>query len=330
MKVLRVIPFVLIPFVSGCEQKSQLSQRPPAVRPLIQDQNLILADSFKIPDLTPEESKALNEAEDFLKKYTGNGKFNYGTIPRLIEGLTQDYDGIHEEARTRKGLGLLQRNIAKNYPNNSIEYLNERVRKEVASRGSAEISQKLSEFGVDPSTANKPDDSPNVNLVTKEKLDKFDVNFRILSKMLRKSLPPDKRVILREGFNLDAAKSIQGKNPGLPPGAEIVEMVSTSAVGTIAEPSVRALTQTELEQNRFADKKTDSDSVNDQEQKSTFYYLTAKDGNRYLIHEILLDEDEAKVTVPQNILEKDQKGNLNWVPLSAYPEYYKMFLDSKK
>lgn len=234
MQTLRVLPFLLTPlFVEGGnvgikelkaeEQKPRPLQKsePPKTKGLQLDGLLKGVQSiFKLPELKEEEKKALNEMEDFLTKHTENGKFNYGTINRVITGLQHDYRAINAEGRRMRGFARI---AARRYPNNLLRKAYYGVQQEVARRAYVEIERDLIYFGVDPSTANVPDNAPITRLVTRAEVERFRDNSYLIDAMSKRFLPPNKKIVFKDGITLEAIRFIKSRTLGLPPGAEIVD-----------------------------------------------------------------------------------------------------------
>lgn len=219
-----VSPFLLVPLFMFGQTKSVDSEEPNN-KP---SQNVSQASKllnfskgfFKLPKLTQEENKILDEMEGFLTKYTGNGKLNYGTIPRIIEGLKCDYKAISEEAESVRGF---RRIAALRYPNNISRLVYRKVQREIEDKAYIELVNKLRFFEIDPDTANERDDAPITNLVTKDALDRFEQNSYILDNMSKKYLPASKKVIFPKGITIEAIRFIRSRELGLPPGGEIVD-----------------------------------------------------------------------------------------------------------
>ncbi len=228
-KIVRSTPFLLTPlFIFGQaknlnseEVKNKPSQNTSQASKLLD----FSKDFFKLPKLTQEENKILDEMEDFLTKYTGNGKFNYGTIPRMIEGLKHDYEAVHQEALSMPR-GLIRgmpRRAAMRYPDNRSGRVYGKIQGEIANQAYAGITHELSVFRVDPSTANEPDNAPITRFVNKRDLDRFTWNSYRLDDMSKKLLPENKKVIFPGGFSIEAAQFIRSRKIGIPPGGEIVD-----------------------------------------------------------------------------------------------------------
>ena len=207
MRPVRVVaPFVFIPALFGCDYFSKVNNPAPQLGEVVPNSPKSLSDLFNeaVEDvefpLTEEDKIMLDEIGSFLTTYTGNGKFNYGTIPRLLEGLKQDY-----------GLAWI-----------------------LASRiAPTKIVNELEGFGVDIKTEDTPDNAPINNYVTKAELDKFRENTYKLEtrgeKLLEKISDPklkDKRIIFPEGISVEAIRHIREGSLKLPPGAILVDKVS--------------------------------------------------------------------------------------------------------
>lgn len=231
-KIVRSTPLLLVPLFMLGQAKSVDSEEPQnkplpnaqqASKPLDLPKGFFKLPDLKLPKLTQEENRILDEMEDFLRRYTGNGKFNYGSIPRMIEGLKHDYKAVHEEAQSMSGL---RRRAALRYPNNRFGRVYGKIQGEIASRAYTEITHELRTFKVDPNTANKPDNAPITNFVTKGALDRFTWNSYRLDDMSKKYLPADQKVIFPDGISIEAIRFIRsreiGKELGIPPGGKIV------------------------------------------------------------------------------------------------------------
>ncbi len=226
--ILKTAPFLLVPFFVQHSPNGSLNAQPskPAMpsKPFSPKNldNLFndVTNLFKLPPLTDKEKKALDDMENFLTKYTGNGKLNFGTIDRLIEGLVHDYDAIHEEGQKMRGP---KRFFIRRYPNNLSNLVYNRIQNEVANRAYAELSTKLLNMGVDPNTALNRDNSPIAHYVTKRELDKLENNMPVFEAMEKKYLPPNKKLVFREGISIEAIRYVRSRSLGVPPGAKIVD-----------------------------------------------------------------------------------------------------------
>lgn len=223
-KVVRYTPFLLTPlFVVGQaknlnsqEVKDKPSQNAPKIKSLLD----LSKGFFKLPKLTQEENKTLDEMEEFLIKYTGNGKFNYGSMPRMLEGLKYDYKAVHEEAQSMRGL---RRKAALRYPNNLLGFVHRKVQREIGAKAYTEMTLELQFFRVDPNTASEVDNAPIKHFVTKDELDKFTRNSYLLDDMSKKYLPSSKKVIFPDGITIRAIQFIRSREIGIPPGGKIVD-----------------------------------------------------------------------------------------------------------
>ena len=228
MKILRTVPFLFAPIFAQAALNSSLDANPPKAlsseEPKKDNLFTNVGNIFKLSALTPAENKALDELEDFLTKYTGNGKLNHGTINRLIEGLKHDYETINEEAQKIRGIkGMIGRKVARRYPNNIFQRNRFRIENEIVNKAYSEFFEKLSLNGTDPDTANNPDNSPIDNFVTKPVLEKLESNKSVLEEMEKRYLPPNKKIIFRDGISIEAIRFIRSRSFGLPPGAKLVD-----------------------------------------------------------------------------------------------------------
>lgn len=222
MKVRKLLPLLVLPtalfiYGTGKNQNTKKSTTSSTFTP--QASKVEDISPLRNPELTPSVLKALGEMDKFLEKYTGNGRFNRGTKPRLIEGLKVDYVGIKEAAKSKNEFS---RKIADKYPNN-IGLFNTLVRSEVERTANKELDESLAKYGVDPNTANCPDNAPVTHKVTRSELHNFRDNRQILDEWWNVAIPNGKVIILKEGISREAIKHIMEKRPGLPPGAEIVD-----------------------------------------------------------------------------------------------------------
>ena len=224
----RLIPFLLTPIVAqGYEEKPSFVDKPAAISEQQKNQGMDidkLVDSIrsylKLPELTLKEKKAVDEAEEFLLKYT-NGKLNYGTIPRLIEGLELDptvVSTVNKEGRRR---GLISGMSLRRYPNNLFPGNKHRIQNEIRKKAVVEIEKGLEELGVDPKTISKTDNSPNHCYVTRAKLERFRDNMHIIRDIPTR-LPPSKQVIFPEGFSVEDVRFIRSRTIGIPPNGVVV------------------------------------------------------------------------------------------------------------
>lgn len=241
MTTLRVLPYLLSPLLIGSgsigvkelkadEEKPRAKQNlePPRPKGLQLDGLLKgVQGIFKLPQLKGEEKKALDEMEDFLTKHTGNGKFDYGTVNRVIIGLQHDYRAIHQEGRHMRGFAGM---AARRYPNNLFRKAYYGVQEEVARRAYIELDNDLRYFGVDPNTAKTPDNAPIRTMVTRAEVERFRDNSYLIDAMSKRFLPPNKKIVFKDGITLEAIRFIKSRTLGIPPGAEIVEMPQTEKV----------------------------------------------------------------------------------------------------
>lgn len=197
-RVLKALPILFLPFaLSGHLNKNELDEDiKVAVKPLDDVTPLTLK------ELQEVEKKAIAEAEIFLKTYTGNGNYNFGSINRFIKGLLIDYDTIHEEAKTLKGINRL---AAMAYPKDYflLPGSAKLVAKEIEKRGRTGMTFFLGEeMGVDPKTGEVEDKSEIKVFVTKPKLYEFAKHAHIIKNMVNRSLPLGKEMIFKAGISL--------------------------------------------------------------------------------------------------------------------------------
>lgn len=210
IKTLKVLPFFLMPFtISGHPNSTKPSGDDKVSFAPSQKIEILNVSPLKLKELQEIEKKAIAEAEIFLKTYTGNGNYNYGSINRFIEGLKIDYDTVHEEAKTLSGI---ERLAAMAYPKNYflLPGSSKLVAEEIAIRGRKSISSFLDkEMGVDPKTGEVEDNSEIKNYVTKPKLEEFAKNAHIIKNMVNRALPPDQEMVFKDGISIKILNSLR-------------------------------------------------------------------------------------------------------------------------
>jgi len=211
MKAAKILPFLFFPFVVSDYTKAA---DPPQVKGEVSKLNL--GQLIKLPELTAEDIKALNEIETFLENYTG-GRFDYSVRRILIEGLLRDNNAINEEGERA---GLILGLPARMYPNNifTINYL--MVQEQVRERAYAEITAGLERLGISPKTIKNPV-NPIKYYVTKDELIKFKTNVEHVAKKAKGLLPSGTAVVFEDGITVETVRAI--KNKKFPPGAKIVK-----------------------------------------------------------------------------------------------------------
>ena len=221
VKALKVLPICLMPFVlDGHSTDTNLSTDDEAALRFLEKEteNVTL---LSIKELQEKEKKAIVDAETFLKTYTGNGNYNFGSIKRFIEGLKLDYKTVHEEAKTLKGIDKL---AAMAYPKDSIFLPGSAklVAKEVEKRGRKSLTFFLEEeMGVDPKTGEVEDNSEIKVYATKPELEKFARNAHIIKSMVNRILPSGKEMLFKGGISMEILDSL--KKGKLPKEIEIVD-----------------------------------------------------------------------------------------------------------
>lgn len=218
MRILKILPFLLIPIPVVLLNKCN---NDPDSEKLAVASTLNVKNTVAVNELTQEELKALEYLETFLKRYTSNGKLNYGTMYRLIEGLKRDYKTVNKEGKNMSGLEGM---AARAYPNNLLKSTYYKVQKEVDRRARIEMISDFKDFGVDPQTEEKVDDAPIENYVTKPELLEYRKSSYLFKAIIERDLPQGKKVIFKEGVNIDAIKFVKERKKGLPSGAEVVDV----------------------------------------------------------------------------------------------------------
>jgi len=220
MKVVKIIPFALLPLVVvGYKLTNKADDLDNSV--ILASQKVSKGNTVALKNPTEEELKALDYMEAFLKKYTSNGKLNYGTIYRLQEGLKLDYKTVNEEGKSMSGFKGM---AARAYPNNLLKSTYYKVQKEIERRTRTEMSSDFTDFGVDPQTEEKVDDALIENYVTKPELLEYRKSSYIFKRIIEQDLPPGKKIAFKEGVSLDAIKFVRVGKKGLPPGVEMVDI----------------------------------------------------------------------------------------------------------
>ena len=210
--VLKVLPICLIPFaLDGHLNNTELNLDNKAILRSLEKENVT---PLSLKELQEKEKKAIADAEIFLKTYTGNGNYNFGSMNRFIEGLKLDYKTIHEEAKTLKGIDKL---AAMAYPKDYflLPGSAKLVAKEVEKRGRKSLTFFLEEeMGVDPKTGKIEDNSEIKIYVTRPKLEEFARNAHIIKSMVNRTLPPGKEMSFKEGISMKILNSLkEGKIP---------------------------------------------------------------------------------------------------------------------
>ncbi len=225
IKALKVLPFFLMPFtISGHPNSTRLPGDDGVSFEASREKEALDVSPLHLKELQDIEKKAIAEAEIFLKTYTGNGNYNYGSINRFIKGLQVDYDTVHEEAKTLEGINKL---AAMAYPKDYflLPGSSKLVAKEIETRGRKSISSFLNnEMGVDPKTGEVEDNSEIKNYVTKPKLYEFAKNAHIIKNIVNRTLPPDKEMIFKDGISIKILSSL--REGRFPEGIRIIDRKS--------------------------------------------------------------------------------------------------------
>ena len=214
LQVLKVLPICLMPFVlDGDVTDTNLNADNEAALGLL-EKEIENVTPLSIKELQEKEKKAIEDAEIFLKTYTGNGNYNFGSINRFIEGLKLDYETVHEEAKTLKGIDKL---VAMAYPKNYIFLPGSAklVAKEIEKRARKSLTFFLGEeMGVDPKTGEVEDNSEINVYVKKPILEEFARKAHIIKNMVNRTLPPGKEMLFKEGISMKILNSLkEGKIP---------------------------------------------------------------------------------------------------------------------
>ena len=205
--ILCVIPFVL----PACNRDSKITPFPKSVG-IVENAGITKAEEsslLKLRELTDLEKKMLDEMEDFLKTYTGNGTYNYGSIDRFLEGLRCDPAGILAGAENDT-----ERQYAEDYINNRLNPITRNiVARRINEKGKKKIEEFFKEMGVDPKTVDSPDESEVTKYVTREILLKFGDNARALKSIMEKD--HDTKVAFKNGIDLKLLSFVRERNARL-------------------------------------------------------------------------------------------------------------------
>ncbi len=177
----------------------------------------------KLRELTDAENRALDEIEDFLNKYTGNGAYNYGSIERFLEGLVVDYKAVREEADTMPD--GYEKVLALEYAEKGPEQFwgtRRVVMNEIRRKGTEQITEFLKTMGVDPRTEEAPDQGENKTLVTKRILLQFRFNAETLRRIIERDQLPNTRVIFPGGIKGTLVGFVRERKHAVPDGASII------------------------------------------------------------------------------------------------------------
>ncbi len=209
MKIIQTLPLLLVPLSLVSQEK----------KTEIEGQNVTSISVQAERIMSDEERKALDYMEDFLgpDKYTGDGKYSYGSVSRFIEGLKRDYATVNKEGQSMTGI---RGRAARAYPNTVFKA---DVEAEIERKGRARVSSFLNDMGVDPKTSEKPDKAKIKNYVTKPVLEEFGKSTRTIKSMLEKDLPEGKKITFPDGISLDIVKHIKSGKTELPEGVKIVD-----------------------------------------------------------------------------------------------------------
>jgi hypothetical protein len=176
----------------------------------------------QLRELTDAEKKVLDEIEDFLKTYTGNGVYNYGSIDRFIVGVRQDVKGIHDFAEKmpkENAYQRLRRNAALAYPDT---YFKGQVEDETEVTARGLMGEFLEKMGVDPKTAETPDDINDIKtLVTSDLLFQVDRNIHTLKRIIEEDQLPGTKVAFKGGITLSLVREIRERKSPVPYGAKL-------------------------------------------------------------------------------------------------------------
>ena len=268
-KLMRVIPFLVLPFTSACRNNSEPQKvtTPQVIIEIIDvtaNSETPLVTKPKLQDLTDEEVKVLDAVETFLKTYTGNGAYNYGSIDRFLAGLREDPKGIINDAREKLEQADAKRKTKQNnakekekaesdyakaksdldyaekYGKKALGFFeNIGVTNQVNKRGTQQIKEFLVEMGVDPKTADIQDDtdSDDANsddadrikkpLVTRDILLEFKKNAHALKRLIeREQLPGTKVAILN--IDLKLVASVRKREQIVPDRVTLINLPSDS------------------------------------------------------------------------------------------------------
>jgi len=177
----------------------------------------------RLRELTDVEKKALDEIEDFLTKYTGNGVYNYGSIDRFIVGVRQDVKGIHDFAEKmpkENAYQKLRRNAALAYPDTLFKG---QVEDETEGTARGLMGEFLEKMGVDPKTAETPDDVTDIKtLVTSDLLFRVDRNIHTLKRIIEEDQFPGTTVTFKGGISLSTVSSARKRDTAVPEGVELI------------------------------------------------------------------------------------------------------------
>lgn len=220
MKAMRLLPFLAIPLSLGYQRGQSAIRADDAV------QTSQVQKTTSIELIPEQEKQVLNDMKVFLKTFTGNEKFNYGTIWRMLEGVVLDYTGIKREARNDPTLSSSDLDAALKYPKNFLGFVNAAVKAKVRSKARAKMVNSLTETGVDPDTEKKPDKVRITKYVTIADLDTYRDNVKIFKAILNRTVtvPDGKKIVFKEGISIEAIDHVLEGKEGLPPGAEIVDI----------------------------------------------------------------------------------------------------------
>ena len=268
-KLMRVIPFLVLPFTSACKDNTEPQKviTPQVITGIVDataNSEIPPVTELKLKELTNEEIKVLDAVESFLKTYTGNGAYNYGSIDRFLAGLRVDYRGIIDGARekleqadakrkTKQNDAKAKKEAESNYAKakSDLDYVekyekkalgffeNMGVTNQVNKRGTQQIKEFLVEMGVDPKTADIPDDADSDDadsdaadsikkpLVTRDILLKLGDDVRVLKKLIeREQLPGTKVAILN--IDLKLVASVRKREQIVPDRVTLINLPSDS------------------------------------------------------------------------------------------------------
>lgn len=204
---MRVSRIALCVILSGCNK--DLSSLKPGNVGVVENTGIAKGEKvlpLKLRELTDKENKMLDEMEDFLKTYTGNGSYNYGSIDRFLEGLRCDPVGILAGVENEK-----ERQYAEDYINKKLNFVTRKlVADKINEKGKKKIEEFFKEMGVDPKTADSPDESEIKEYVTRDILLKFGDNARALKSMMEKD--HGRKIAFKNGIDLKLLSFVRERN----------------------------------------------------------------------------------------------------------------------
>ena len=169
---------------------------------------------------------AAGRAKTFLEKHTKDGRLNYGSINRMILGISYDKFGILKDAETESED---TRKLAQKYVDGKATWYEIMgVRAAIKIKTTNRMTESFERFRVDPDTKDEYDDTEidETNYVTAAALEQYEGDFPLIKAHLDTTVSPGKEVIFPRGFSSkDAEHVVLGKD-GLPPGAKVVDRLN--------------------------------------------------------------------------------------------------------